>query len=75
VKINQLAWQLRTGTLALDDGLVVVVPGMLMTSSAEVRATVQRRADEINEIIRRDNIHPATLEELKTIFTKMEKRP
>ncbi|HEY3311210.1 MAG TPA: hypothetical protein VGK00_06170 [Anaerolineales bacterium] len=73
--ITQLAWQLRTNVLTLENGKVVILPGMLQTAKPEAREIVQERADEINRIISRDDLHPASLAELRAIFDDLENRP
>ena len=73
--INQLAWQLRTNTLTLENDRVVLLSSMLQTATDETRAIVQARADEINRIISIANIHPANITELKIFFDDMENRP
>ncbi len=72
--IQQLTWQLRSNTLAFENGRVVIIPSMLQTATPKTRAVVQKRADEINQIISQDGLHPASLEELKAIFDDMENK-
>lgn len=70
--VSTLAWQLRSGSLALADGKVELYLPMLQTATPAMVAELQARADAINEIIDREGFDPKTIEELVAIFNIKE---
>lgn len=69
--IKALAWQVRSGKLALENGRVELHIPSLRTANALALAVVQSRCHEINQILDRDGLHPQTLDELTTIFNHL----
>ena len=70
--VSTLAWQLRSGSLALADGKVELYLPMLQTATPAMVAELQARAGAINEIIDREGFDPKTIEELVAIFNIKE---
>ncbi|MDP3046875.1 MAG: hypothetical protein Q8O07_05295 [Chloroflexota bacterium] len=70
--VSTLAWQLRSGSLALADGKVESYTPMLQTATPAMVAELQARAGAINEIIDREGFDPKTIEELVAIFNIKE---
>jgi hypothetical protein len=71
--IQALAWQIRSGTLALEAGRVVIVETMLQTAAnKQAAATVQARADEINNYLSANGLNVETLAELQKHFNALE---
>jgi hypothetical protein len=71
--IQALAWQIRSGTLALEAGRVVIVETMLQTAAnRQARATVQERADEINNYLSANGLNFASLADLQKHFDTLE---
>jgi len=69
---NGLAWQLRSGSLSLENGRVVLFAKMLLNATPEILATVQGRADRINAILDQVGFQPGSLEELQNYFNELE---
>jgi hypothetical protein len=71
--IRALAWQLRSGTLTLEAGRVVIVETMLQTAAnRQAREAVQERADKINIYLSDSGLHFETMAELQKQFNALE---
>jgi hypothetical protein len=72
--IQALAWQIRSGTLTLEAGRVVIVETMLQTAANRTaRPQVQERADEINNYLSANGLHFGSLADLQKHFNTLEK--
>jgi hypothetical protein len=72
--IRALAWQIRSGTLTIEAGRVVIVETMLQTAAnRQARGTVQECADEINNYLSSNGLNFASLAELQKHFDNLEK--
>lgn len=72
--IKALAWQLRSNSLELVNGHVVILGSMVASEwnqKTKTREVVQARVDAINAIIDAEQLTPVDIEELITYFDKL----
>jgi hypothetical protein len=71
--IRALAWQLHSGALLLEAGRVVLFNDIFLSGpNRPARATVQARADAINQYLTDNGLHFENMDALQKHFRTLE---